>query len=327
MIAPFQTDASHVSTSEARRRATSGRNTLAPSSIRAALRGHYHRPITDTLNIFTIVVVAILAIRVVWISVREFLVWRQRRIAASAPRNQQLIWRGDFIGALIEMVGQDTRPNRPLRRLRKALGWTEGRARLVLDSLSAKGLVERVIWGASADEPFQTLGRLVGGVRVRLTEAGLDEAERAESGPTENLPHILAYRSIVTVAGRDAAVESPGAYGRDTAIGSPAAHGTGVAIQSPGASQTLIEHGLDPKLIQQWIDMYRRALHESTALSERTARHAGSLLDDLERAVDNGDATRVDSLGQTLRAIAEGAAASAVFAGIVAFAEHFSFGS
>ena len=199
--------------------------------------------ITNTLTTIYIVLGVVAVIEFIWIGARWLRIRRERRQAAKAGRQQQLIWRGDFIGALVQMVGQDTRPSRRLRRLREVLGWTEGHALLVLDSLTAKGLVEKVTPGATAGEPWATIGMLIG-VRVRLTEEGLDEAERAEVGPTENLPRIVAYRSIVTVSGGDAAVLSPSAQARESAIDSPAAYGRNVATDSPGATQTLIEHGL-----------------------------------------------------------------------------------
>lgn len=278
--------------------------------------------ITDTLNFFNTVALGFGAITVVWTLQWAFRISRQRRSAARASRGQQLKWRGDLIGALIQMVGQDTRPTRRLRHLRRVLGWSQGQALLVLDSLSDKGLVERASWGATMGEPFETLGSIIGGVRVRLTEAGLDEAERAESGPTKNLPQIYAYRSTVTMAGRDAVVGSPGTHGRDTVIGSP-----GTAIQSPGATQTLVDHGLRPDLLHQWIEMYRRGLHDTRSLPERRERHAESLLDELEDAVEAGDPPRVESLGQSLLAIAEGVVGNAVFAAIVDFGKNFPFGS
>ena len=73
--------------------------------------------------------------------------------------------------------------------------------------------------------------------------------------------------------------------------------------------------------------MYRDALSETTMLSARSVRHAEALLDELEQAVRQGDAPRVNSLGHTLRAIAEGVAGNAVYAGILSFAHHFPFGS
>ncbi len=275
----------------------------------------------DLIQTVTVALYVVLAILIAYTAIRGFRRWRERRAAARGSRSQHLAWRGDFIGALIEMVGQDTQPTKRLRKLRKVLGWNDGQARLVLDSLRAKGLVERVVWGSTGGDFTAALGMWVGGVRVRLTEAGLDEAERAQNGPTENLPRIVAYRSIVTVSRGHAIVNSPGAFGRDTAVQSPGAFGEAVAIASPQSTQSLVKAGLDPELLIQWIEAYREALTDATPLSPRSTRHAEALLAELEDAARVGDSTRVEGLGQTLRAIAEGVAGNAAFETLVKLAE------
>lgn len=68
--------------------------------------------LTDALQTITIVLYVFVAIALVWLAAKSLRIWRERRRAAQAPRRQHLIWRGDFIGALIQMVGQDTQPTR-----------------------------------------------------------------------------------------------------------------------------------------------------------------------------------------------------------------------
>jgi hypothetical protein len=250
------------------------------------------------------VVAAAIVARAIWFGGRALF---QRRTAARAPSEQQRVWHGEFMRELVGLVGRDTSPSRRLSTLQRRLGWTEGQALLVLDYLSGKGLVKKAAWMAAEQEPFKTIGEVVGGVRVKLTEGGLDEAERAEHGPTRYLPHLP---HIVTGDHSPVTLNSPWA-----------------TIQSPGSTQTLIQHGLDPTQVVAWMQMYRDALDLPSSLSEATIRHTRSLLDDLDDALAKRDPSRVDRLGRTLRAIAEGVAGNAAFAAILAAAKAFPFGS
>jgi hypothetical protein len=228
----------------------------------------------------------------------------QRRRVAHATATQQLTWRGEFIAALIERVGRDTHRSARLNWMCKRLGWSRGHADLIMGYLTAKDLIETTAWGTGAGEPWETLGLLVGGVRVRLTAAGLDEAERAERGPTEHLPRITAIDSIV-VTGQNARVAG--------------------SIKSPRSTQTVHQEGMDPDEVAHWIGDYWEALTHAAVLSAADRARAEHLLMRLDEANREGDRERVARLGRALRAIAEGVAGNAAYAVLVA-AGHGLFG-
>lgn len=228
--------------------------------------------------------------------------WLQRRAAARAPAEQQHIWHGEFMRTLIQLAGHDTAATKRVTAIRRRLKWSWGQVDLVIDYLQDKGLIKG------------KKGWLF--PRVKLTGAGFDETRRAERGPTEHLPRIVADHSVVTVNSPNSSIHSPA-----SSVGSP-----GSAIQSPGSTQTLVQMGMDPAELASWIHMYRDALDRPTSLSENSVRHAKTLLFDLDDAMSRGDATTAESLGRTLRAIAEGVTGNAAFAAVLAAARAFPFG-
>ena len=223
----------------------------------------------------------------------------QRRRVSRTGADQQLKWRGQFIAALIERVGRDTYRSARLGWICKRLGWTKGQADLIIGYLTAKGLVEKTAWMKNEGEPFATLGAIVGRERVRLTAAGVDEAERAERGPTDHLPQITAIDSIV-VTGPNARVSA--------------------SVKSPDSTQTLHQEGLDPSEVMQWIGDYWEALTDAALLSAAERAKAEHLLVRIEEANQEGDRERVARLGRALRAIAEGVAGNAAYGALVAAA-------
>jgi hypothetical protein len=218
----------------------------------------------------------------------------------------QEAWRGEFIAAIVDLAGRDTRASQRLNSLRRRLDWPEGRLMLVVDYLVEAGLVERADWGAGEPEPWQTLGLLAGGARVRLTRKGLDESDDARRGPTAHLPQIWA--------------------GGDVIIDSPEAKSTRAFVQGSGAQATWIHQGVDSKQVLEWMEMYRSALLEPVAGGSVHAEHARALLDELRAAVDAEDVNRVNGLGRTLRSIAEGVVGNAAYAVLVTYAkQHLPF--
>jgi hypothetical protein len=127
---------------------------------------------------------------------------------------------------------------------------------------------------------------------VTLTSAGVDEYERAQQGPTEHLAHI-DHQGVVVVA-------SPGAV-----------------VHSPGAAPVVIDSGIQVDEVNAWIGMYRGSLEQSARLAD-----AESLLSELQLAGEQGDVTAMRRLVPMLLSIAEGAAGSAVYEGLVAAARH-----
>jgi len=269
---------------------------------------------TVALVILGVGVVAV--VRRIWVEVRRLL---GRHAAARAAHKQQQLWHREFLYALTDLVRKDTSRSKSLRAICRRLGWSEGHALLVMDYLADKTLVERTsLWAASDEEWVQALGKWISPIQVKLTARGFDEAERAQLGPPEHVPSILAHDgSIVNFNSPHSAIRSPAA-----SIQSP-----GSAVRSPGSTLHLVQHAPNPTDLADWIRMYREALHQPASLSAHRVRWAGSLLDQLEHAVDDGDLTRIEGLGRTLRAIAEGVAGNAAFAAILAAARAFSFGS
>jgi hypothetical protein len=106
-----------------------------------------------------------------WIKVR-----RLRREAARATPEQQLSWRIELMTQLLELVGRDISRSKRIKTLRKRLRWDIGRLALVLDYLEGRGLVERFTWGADEPSEFtKFVAEVLGGHRIKLTSAGLDE--------------------------------------------------------------------------------------------------------------------------------------------------------
>jgi hypothetical protein len=221
--------------------------------------------------------------------------WLQRRRVSHAAPDQQREWRGQFIEALITRVGRDIHRSAPLGWICKRLGWTRGHADLIMGYLTAKDLVEKTAWMRTMGEPLATVGAFFGGERVRLTAAGLDEAERAGRGPTEHLPHITAINSVV-VTGPDANVSA--------------------AVNSPASTQLVHQEGLDQGAVTEWIGDYWEALTAAGVLSAAERAQAEHLLVRLDEANRRGDHERVTKLGGALRVVAEGVAGNAAYAAL-----------
>jgi len=250
----------------------------------------------------------LLALLLVWAAVEAVLGLRSaaaKRRARALPTDQKEKNRLLFMHEAFRLAGGSVGNPVRMKKLRRRLSWGKAVLYDTRDFLESKGLIKPDLSMQGQGEYWELLEGWTLGPRATLTAAGVEQVEKALKDPEK----ATTYFPPASVVFQGPVVNSPFQV-------------------NPRNSPQVVEYddGLSLDAVAQFLSMYRDGMQRSP-LPEATAMRAEAQLEVMGVELDQNrpDEEVLRQAGRTLRGIAEGAAGSAIWAGIGALAANIRF--